>query len=366
MTKQRESNYDLLRILCAIAVVSIHVTAMYMNASADENVFGEIYQTGLFTTYLYNILSRFAVPCFLMLSGAFVLGDKRNADFKYFYKKSFRSIGITALLFGVLYTLLALVMSSHGSISGISDVAKDVISGSPYYHLWYLSTLLGLYIIAPIVIRVAGSLQADGINLFGKISLVFLVLACIGNSTSTHILYWDIGEQFCYLGYFLVGYTIRLWAADRKNNFRAAAFVFGGVLVECMLLCVNYLIAYREVSVSEFWVKVFDIMPLAPFEVLASVLIFAGFSLLNINVDFSKLSSYTFLIYLLHAVVWDFMAFFIRRGLYRIIDNRVLIPGCIVLVFLISLLGSIVYRIIWSFLEDKLSITDRICKILKL
>lgn len=92
--KSRENNYDMLRAVSAIAVILIHVSNLYMEAYMDESVFGIIYMNHILETSLFNILPRFAVPCFVMLSGAFILADGRNEDAVYFYRKTFRSVSI--------------------------------------------------------------------------------------------------------------------------------------------------------------------------------------------------------------------------------------------------------------------------------
>lgn len=122
---------------------------------------------------LLSHIVRFAVPCFLMLSGAFILADERNADYKYFYKKSFRNIGITSIIFCLLYVLfrmaklgLSVFIIHKHSVDTVFPrlfaIVKDLIKGKPYYHLWYLFVLLGLYIAAPFVIRLASDLKRGG------------------------------------------------------------------------------------------------------------------------------------------------------------------------------------------------------------
>lgn len=113
-----------------------------------------------------NCASRVAVPCFFMLSGAFLLGDERNADYHYFYKKTIKHIGITGVVFCLLYTAYNIVKlyagvfvfqkySTSDLLPGLSDIVRNLLTGQPYYHLWYLYTLAGLYIATPFVIRLA-------------------------------------------------------------------------------------------------------------------------------------------------------------------------------------------------------------------
>lgn len=78
--QKRESNYDILRVISAFAVVMLHVSGG-MLAFNDMGV-----PTNLnLPLMLINHIVRFAVPCFFMLSGAFHLADKKNVDYRYFY-----------------------------------------------------------------------------------------------------------------------------------------------------------------------------------------------------------------------------------------------------------------------------------------
>ena len=121
MKKMRENNYDFLRICCAIAGISIHVSAIWLEAAANANVFGEIYTDHLAITCLWNTLTRFAVPCFIMLSGAFLLADERNVEYRYFYKKQFRRIGIPTLSFIGLYLLFGLAKTTGEIMVSVHD-----------------------------------------------------------------------------------------------------------------------------------------------------------------------------------------------------------------------------------------------------
>ena len=109
MLQNRESNFDLLRILAAFAIVMLHVSANFL----------KINEIGAPTNCNYpimilNHIVRFAVPCFFMLSGAFLLDDERNADHKYFYKKSIKNIGITGIIFCLIYFIYSIVRLMAG------------------------------------------------------------------------------------------------------------------------------------------------------------------------------------------------------------------------------------------------------------
>lgn len=82
MSNERESNYDLLRILSAFAVVMLLVSVVFLkfnDIKAPSNC--------SLSVIVLNTLTRFAVPCFFMTSGAFILADEKNADYKFFIKR---------------------------------------------------------------------------------------------------------------------------------------------------------------------------------------------------------------------------------------------------------------------------------------
>lgn len=64
--KSRQSNFDLLRIISTISVVLIHVNATVANSN-------NISLVGFNICSLINIITRFSVPCFVMLSGLYFL-----------------------------------------------------------------------------------------------------------------------------------------------------------------------------------------------------------------------------------------------------------------------------------------------------
>lgn len=205
MEQRREGNYDLLRIICAVSVITIHVSATYKTAITNEETFGVIYTSHIFTTLLYNTLSRFAVPCFVMLSGAFVLSNDKNADYNYFYHKSFRSFCIPTFIFSILYFLYSIVIGvviiniREKDWTVLLTPVKDLIKGKPYYHMWYLYVMIGVYILVPILHRFKKDMKG---KTFDRIAWIFLVLACLSMWTSTRKLNWDIGGFILLFGIF--------------------------------------------------------------------------------------------------------------------------------------------------------------------
>ena len=364
MNRIRESNYDLLRIISAIAVITIHVSSHYIGGIVSPDNFGDFYLEHILTTCAYNVLSRFAVPCFIMLSGAFILADDRNADYQYFYRKTFRNVGIPTLVFSILYfsyfmVLKVLKMFIKGmEMDEFLNPIKGFIIGKPCYHMWYLYMMIGVYLLVPVIIAFK---KQVGEQKFEKIAWIFLALASVSFWTSKHILMWDIGYSFYFVGYLMVGYILRKKALFKQDNRKGFMLLSAGILVEVFIIYLRYQQALNRISDDEL--KYTLIAPLSPLIVIASVLIFAGISQLSIHKNLSWLSSYTFLIYLFHAGIWDFMRKTVIKYSALSWDNRVVIPVSIIIVFFLSLGCAVIYQSIWKLLEQKWAVSDRFCRL---
>lgn len=338
MNKNRENNYDLLRIICTLAVISIHVSSTYWRTAVNFDIWTARDMMNTIVVCLYYACSSFAVPCFVMLSGAFILDDERNSEFRYFYKKTFIKLGIPMIAFSILYFLyyfmvcVAQVLLKGMEYNILLTPIMKWIKGVPFYHMWYLYMMIGVYLLAPIVIRLKKEVGEDK---FVRISLVFVVLACISVCTSSHRLYWDIGLSFCYLGYFAMGYVIRKWAMNKKSNVYGLGLIVIGLGIEAVIGYVKYLQIMDNISDDTLT------DPYCPLILIASICIFGGVSMIRIGKNLGKIAALTFPVYLVHAGVWDL----IGPRVDLINANCIIaMPLFIIVVFLISVGISLVIK----------------------
>lgn len=340
---RRENNYDLLRVISTIAVIAIHVSATwYTRVVADVVNYGMQVQLNYpMVVSFWNVISRFAVPCFLMLSGAFLLDNEKNRDYKSFYRKTFQKVGIPTLIFSMLYILYRIPTCFVGGAVKWAQLVKDVMIGEPMMHMWYLYMLIGVYALIPIVIRFKESVAEET---FRAVSFVFLILAMVSCWTSRGVsLNWDVGRSFEYMSYLMTGYTIRKVASP--NNVKAVLAMGIGIMLELCAACLVYYYMMRGIGYADLRFSI--VTPDSPLIVAASVLIFYGFSCLKFKGSVAGMSDLTFYIYLIHAGVWDFISKIFRlfRGKDYLtgVDSRWGIPVGIMVVFLLSVLLSRCY-----------------------
>lgn len=335
----RQSNFDLLRIISTIAVVLIHVNANV----ADSN---NISLDGFNICSLINIITRFSVPCFVMLSGAFILNNEKNADYKHFYAKSFYKIGIPLVIILILSFLIAEMKAIIGGRDLLNPVF-ELLSGN-LNNCWFMFMLVGLYFLVPIIIRIKKSISNRS-YIIG--SFIWLFVAMISQLTSTYSVSWAFGIIFSFVGYFLVGNVI--YENMSRIKFKGLYFIFA-------VICYVILFIYRgRGGYTDYCLDPY-LNCFSPMMLIASVCVFIGFGGIKINIDLSRLSGYTYVLYLLHTNVYIVLYVLTRRMFPSLIEHYIL---CLIVIamltFIISCIGAMIYDLLWSLLEKKFNIKEK-------
>lgn len=337
--KSRQSNFDLLRIISTFAVVLIHVNANV----ADSN---NISLVGFNFCSLINIITRFSVPCFVMLSGAFILSNEKNADYKHFYAKSFYKIGIPLVIILILSFLIAEMKAIIGGRDLLNPVF-ELLSGN-LNNCWFMFMLVGLYFLVPIVIRIKKSISNRS-YIIG--SFIWLFVAMISQLTSTYSVSWAFGIIFSFVGYFLVGNVI--YENMSRIKFKGLYFIFA--IISYVLLFV-----YRGITgFSRFSIDAYSNW-FSPLIIIASICVFIAFGGIKIKTNLGKLSGYTYVIYLLHTNVYIVLYVLTRRMFPSLIEHYIL---CLIVIamltFIISCIGAMIYDSLWSLLEKKFNLKEK-------
>lgn len=128
--------FDALRTVAIFFVIIIHCAAAYFMTLSPGS------RSWLITNFFESI-SRWAVPIFVMISGALHLSKDR--DLNTFFKKNILRIVTILLSWNLIYGIVGLINGSS-----LSDFICNIIGGG-HYHLWFLYMLLGLYILTPFI-----------------------------------------------------------------------------------------------------------------------------------------------------------------------------------------------------------------------
>ncbi len=145
-TNKREVWLDITKNIAAFNIVVIHAVG-----SGYSGTFGTPQWTGFL---LLNTLPRFAVPVFIMASGAQMLG--RDIPIKKALKKAVRA-ALQLLVWNLIYMLLRCIL--WGNIFTITEVLTIPIKSQFSGHLWYFYFLVWLYLFSPIISAMYRSLS---------------------------------------------------------------------------------------------------------------------------------------------------------------------------------------------------------------
>ena len=139
---------DLLRIIAIFAVIVIHVSASKWKVIPVNTC-----EWMAFT--LHNSITRWCVPLFIMLSGMFFLNPEKEISVHLIFHKYILRLLVALCFWGLFYQLTDALyqwFSEHNSIH-LKDflyMFAKLVFGPPWYHLWYLYVIIGLYILTPI------------------------------------------------------------------------------------------------------------------------------------------------------------------------------------------------------------------------
>ena len=338
-SRKRENNYDLLRIVSAFAVIIIHVNWFYFEKRAFDSSDNFYY----FIESILNIITRFLVPAFVMLSGAFSLHNGDNRFFVDFYKKTSYKVFLPAMFVAVLYLLADDIIAIFVHQDYVTPI-KLLILGN-YKNLGFLYMILGLYLLVPFVIRIK---ETIGNRMFKKIGYLLLLWAIFSQATSNFKCAYDIGVVFAFLSYFILGNIIY----EEEKLKKARKYQKAGlILIMVLVITVAYLARKEGIH---YWLYNPYTNFFSPMIAVYSVCMFKLFSRMTIKHTF-LIPDYIFFIYLIHM------------GVYEIIFHLPILPrnefACIALVtgltFIISLLFAYFYKILWSFIEYKIQLKNK-------
>jgi surface polysaccharide O-acyltransferase-like enzyme len=322
---QRDYAIDTLRTIAALMVIMIHVAVEYINPAMKS-------QTYDFSFWLANILDslcRISVPLFVMISGMFLIG--RNETFSESYKKRAAKKLLPLIFWTLVYIIYQVVMCFIADVVPDPDtLVKSVILGQPYYHMWYLYMLIGLYMVTPAINLIVPKISRKSLWIAAILFLVFGAAHSVYNmklENNLIFLLWFTD----YLGYFIMGYLIR----DLR------------VRIPSFILISTYLLSALIISVLSYYTasrygNLYFYGFLSPFVIICSLSFFTWFRRLNLRENIlSRISYLTFGIYLIHAGVLTLFSFIMGAAGIQVFNNALVgIPVKFIVAFSVSLAVS--------------------------
>jgi surface polysaccharide O-acyltransferase-like enzyme len=231
----REAALDTLKLWACFAVIVIHISGRGVAAL-------DVRSGGWLACTLWDSLARFAVPTFLMCTGALMLSPKKVLDVETIWKKYFWKMLRILWFWGWMYLLFDV---AGRAVTGTAPepgwfwrTLRDTFLFRSQIHLYYLQILLLIYACLP-VLRIFTAHATDreidyALGIWLVTGILMPVLQGPFSQTAGNLLRYTMNMTWSALGYALLGYAMysRPVKAERKGLYLALflggfAFTFG-------------------------------------------------------------------------------------------------------------------------------------------
>ncbi len=311
-TKTRVYSFDVLRIFAVLGVIMIHV-------AARQVVVKDLQSAEFLWGNLFHGITRFAVPVFIMLSGALLLDENKNVP----TKKALKYAGVMlALLISWSFVYASffyiLVPLNKGNEINIEKFINGFVYG--HYHLWYLYMIIGLYLLIPILRTFVKKKNKKQVSYLLLISTVICFTVKFANFFLMEYFVekdWltSLVDKFhfsfigVYLTYFIAGwYVVNI---DIKKSRRIIIYVLGGIGA-FLTVFLNWFYAQQGKNMQATF-HYEDIVTVLAFGI--AFFMFFYYALKDKKFEKSKgvlvgISNLTFGVYLVHVIVLYFVRFY--------------------------------------------------------
>lgn len=320
---ERNSNYDVLRVVAAGAVVWLHTSAAVVTRNPG------VQSPAWWTGNIADAMSRWGVPVFVMVSGALLLSAKPDAAPIQFYRRRAERLFVPLVFWSAFYLCLQRYANDR---FGWSEAVDELIHGTPYMHLWYLYMLVGLYAVTPFLQRIAQTSSRPLLFWFfcGGFAIASLETT-LGGFSGTDGFSTFLPAFLNYIPYFVAGYYYRT-PSTPSQTWRTIAFA-----IACALAIAAVTAALFVRIGPDAWEITYA--PLNPLVILMSIGVFRAGVALELHSKrlldgIGRLAPLTLGIYLIHPF-WLWLLD--RHGIDgSIVHPLAGIPGIALLAFVLS------------------------------
>lgn len=315
---------DILNILACIAVITLHHNGIVHTYSPER-----FWKTSL----IFEVLFYWAVPIFLMITGAMLLDYQKKYDTKTYFKKRFIKILIPLISWSIIMLIWKLFTNQIQIEPNFKYIINLFFTNGIEYIYYFMFLIIGIYLTIPVIAKLSEdrkTLWYIVILLFITKSFLPLILKLIGISYNNDLAIGING----YLIFVILGYLIRDMDISKKN--RIIIYILG--INSCLF---RYFWTYF--SSTKLGYKDGLLFDYTQFHsVFLAVAVFVLIKQIKWNKYISKksqriiskISSCSFGIYLIHIIVMYYERQILDISVYSIWWRTI----CVILTYIISLL----------------------------
>jgi surface polysaccharide O-acyltransferase-like enzyme len=325
-TQQRKFYLDFLRLIATLGVIFLHVSAKeyhmhYLTYDWYLSVIGDS-------------LVRWCVPLFVMISGALFLNPDKHLSYRDILTKYIPRLLLAYVCWSLLYTIFQIAVSSFIS----REFVFDTYFLRPYFHLWFLPMLMGVYLLVPLLRKIS-----EDKTLTQYALILWICVLTVAFFLNREIL--QISELFLinlvsgFAGYCLLGYFVSQHTMTKRQQALICTIGMAGLVIT---IGGNIFLSLHLGMPTERFLPY-----LSPFVVMTALSIFA-FAKQKESALQGKLSGIVeyvrkdlFGIYLVHGMWLRFFNITLFRDLT---NHAITLPLITIIIFIFSLFTTKLIR----------------------
>lgn len=330
--KNHISYVQVLKAISCFAIVLLHT--VYGSDGSFDNSNLEHY----ISVSIRNCMT-WAVPCFVMISGALLLGNGKPVEYKKIFSKYIPRMIIAIVVFTILFRIIDIFIFNWSfGISFFTECVKEIFTDGSWSHMWYLYMMIAIYIMLPVFKKITESSNNKDILYLLVVYGVFLSVVPTIESIGSLSVGFYITVFSVYPFYFFAGYAINNGIIKIKKSLSIVIILFSA-LVMVLLTIISDIKSLYEVH--SFLTNYSFVLT-----AIASLAIFALFS--QIDFDRNKvlfkvadiISRCSFGIYLIHMIFLKYIFLVMKFNPYSY-GGILMLIALSVIVFVMSF--TIVY-----------------------
>ena len=322
--------FNYLRAIACIAIIILHVhyaaSLQYVKVISSQSY--------IISNIIRNCM-MWAVPCFIMITGALLLNPQHAVSRKKIFTKYIKKVLIALILFVFIYRIFDMIISPEGiTAQGFALAITQFLTGSSWSPLWYLYMLIGLYLLLPIYRKIVFSSKEDDIKYLLFIGLLFMSILPLTQLAGIK-LNFTIHIASIYPVCLFLGYAISKKMIDLDNK-KSIALLICSLLLIILISYMRFTNNYQQLDLLLSYSS--------PLNILLSVSLFQLFNNAKeihskfIHTILLSLDHCSFSIYLIHIIFVKLIlrVFMINPYKYGMLGLLLLVIVILVVSWLIS------------------------------
>ena len=199
-SKKRVSQFSYIKTVACFAIVLLHCFNNARVYHSEELTDGQIT-----TAFAVCASLMWAVPCFLMVTGALLLDREREIPLSKLFGKYIKRMLTALVVFTAIFTVIRHDPSNGTSI--LNEFAEGLLFNHCMAYLWYLYMMLAIYLLMPLFKAIVNRATDRQLAVLTAVLLlicsVLPLASYLGVDAALYIPTWIVYGAYLFIGFLL-------------------------------------------------------------------------------------------------------------------------------------------------------------------